>query len=134
VHLVLEGTDLEFVKKGSLTSRDLLVLGDDLNVGDNLDLRLDNLGLDVKGLEEGSLLGVKTGGSSGDGHIGGGEGTDTGGGLTDLGVKNALDLGEVSAGEDEASVEGHLLGDLFELLGGVGFPEVSDSLLDEGLY
>jgi len=119
VHLVLEGTDLEFVEEGSLTSRDLLILTNNLDFVDNLDLGFDNLGLDVKGLEERGLLGVKTGRSSGDGHIARGECADTGGGLTNLGVKDGLDFGKVAVGEDESSVEDHLGRDAVVLLLGV---------------
>ena len=133
MHLVLEGTDLQLVEEGGLTGGDLLVGANNLDGVDNLDLGLHNLGLDVQGLEEGSLLGVKTGGSSGDGHISGSEGANLGGGLTDLGVKNGLDLGEVSVGEDESGVERHLGGDASVLLVGGGLIEVTEGLLDESL-
>jgi len=133
VHLVLEGTDLEFVEEGSLTSRDLLILTDNLNFVDNLDLGFDNLGLDVKGLEERGLLRVKTGRSSGDSHIAGSKGADTGGGLTNLGVKDGLDFGKVAVGEDESSVENQLGRNAGVLLLGFLSVKVSDGLLDEGL-
>ena len=105
VHLVLERSDLELVEEGSLTGGDLLVSLDDQDFGDDLDLTLDNLGGDVQVLEEGGLLGVHTGGAGGDGHISGGEDTNLGGGLSDLGVKNFLDVSEVTVGEDHAGVE-----------------------------
>lgn len=73
VHLVLEGTDLELLKKSSLTGGDLVTGCNDLDGVNDLDLRLDNLGLDVKGLEERGLLGVHTGGTSWDSDINGGQ-------------------------------------------------------------
>jgi len=69
VHLVLEGTDLQFVQKSGLTSSDLVINLDDNDGVNNFDLTLDNLGLDVQSLEERSLFRVKTGGTSGDSHL-----------------------------------------------------------------
>ena len=66
-NLVSEGIDLELVKEGSLGAVNLLSLGDDLLVGNNFNLGLDNLGLDVKVLEESGLLWIKTSGTGGDG-------------------------------------------------------------------
>jgi len=121
-HLVLEGVDLELVEKGGLGSVDLITLGDDLLVGGNLDLGLNDLGLDVQVLEERGLLGVESGGTSGDGDVGGGDHTGLGGGGSDFGVDDGLDVGEVSVGEDAVDVSLKLEGDLFEV--GVYFPGV----------
>ena len=109
VHLVLERSNLEFVEESSLTGRDLLTLGDDLDGVDDFDLTLDDLGSDVQVLEEGSLLGVHTGTTSGDGHIGGSKDTNLGGGLSNLTVKNLLNVSKVTVGEDHTGVQHKLI-------------------------
>jgi len=76
VHLVLEGSNLEFFEEGSLTSSDLIISRDDLDGVNNFDLTFDNLGLDVKGLEERGLFWVHTSWAGWNGHISGGEGTN----------------------------------------------------------
>jgi hypothetical protein len=63
----------------------------------------------------------------------GGESADTGGGLTNLGVKDGLDFGKVAVGEDESSVEDHLGRDTGVLLLGVLSLKFGNGLLDEGL-
>jgi hypothetical protein len=109
VHLVLERSNLELVQESGLTGRDLLTLGDDLDGVDDFDLTLDDLGGDVQVLEEGGLLGVHTGTTSGDGHISGSDDTNLGGGLSNLRIKNLLDVSKVSVGEDHTSVQHELV-------------------------
>jgi len=92
VHLVLEGTNLQLVQEGSLTSSDPVVRVDNHDGVNNVDLSLGNLGLNLQSLEERGLLRVETGGTSGDGHIRGGEGTNLGGGLTLLRIEDSLDI------------------------------------------
>jgi len=115
LHSVEEWTDLELVEKGRLTGGDLFTLCDNLHWVDNFDLRLNNLGLDVQGLEEGGLLGVHTSGTGWNGHISWGHGADLGGGLSDLGVKDLLDIGQISVSEDETSVEDEGVSDDIEV-------------------
>lgn len=105
MHFVFEGTDLQFFEEGGLTGGDFFTFGDDLNGVDDFDLGFDDLGLDVKGLEELGLLGVHTGGTSVDGHIDGGEGTNLSGSLTLLEVNDRLNLTEIAISEDETNVE-----------------------------
>lgn len=109
VHLVLKRSNLELVQESGLTGRDLLTLGDDLDGVDDFDLTLGDLGGDVQVLEEGGLLGVHTGTTSGDGHISGSNNTNLGGGLSNLRIKNLLDISKVSVGEDHTSVQHELV-------------------------
>ena len=134
VHLVLEGSDLQFVEEGGLAGGNLLFSGDDSDFIHDFDLRLHNLGLDVQSLEESSLLRVKTGGAGGNDNISGGELADSGGGLSHLGVKDLTDFAEVAVGENESGVEGALSPDLVKLGSFVSLLlEVNDGLADEGL-
>ena len=121
MHLVFERSNLELVEEGSLTGGDLVINVDNLNWVDDFDLTLYNLGLNVQGLEERGLFGVHTSGTSGDGHISGGNSTDFSGGFSDLGVKNLLDLSEVSVGENHTSVKDELSSDQIEVLAGGNF-------------
>jgi len=59
-HVVLEWIDLELIKKSSLSTINLGVLENNLLLNDNFNLRLYNSGLDLKSLEETSLLGIKS--------------------------------------------------------------------------
>merc|ERR1719491_356394 len=124
VHLVLEGHNLQFVKKSSLGRSDLVAKDDDRHGVDDLNLSLHDLGLDVKSLEETSLLRVHAGGASGDDDILGGEGTDLSGGTTDLGVEDSLDGGKITVSEDESGVATELISNDRELRAGnpVGLP------------
>lgn len=71
VHLVLERSNLELVEESGLTGGDLVVYGDNFNSVNDFDLTFDNLGLDVKGLEERCLFWVHAGGAGGDSNISG---------------------------------------------------------------
>jgi len=138
LHLVLKRSDLELLEEGSLTGGDLVTLLDNLNGVDNLDLTLDNLGLNVQSLEERGLLGIHTGRTSGDSYGSRGENTNLSGGTSNLGVNNLLDDTEVTVGEDKTGVEEELVVDDLEvgaalLLLGVLFLHISDSLLHEGV-
>jgi len=138
LHSVEEWTDLELVEEGSLTWGDLVTLGNDLNWVNNLDLRLDNLGLNVKGLEERGLLWIHTGWTSWDGHLTWGDGTNLGWGLSDLGVEDLLDLAHISVSEDKTSVEGESISydvELWTLLTGglILINQLLDGLSHEGV-
>ena len=84
MHLVLERSNLEFVEKGRLTSGDLVIGRNNLNWVNDFDLTFDDLGLDVKGLEERCLLRVHTSGTSRNGHISWSDSTDSGWGFSNL--------------------------------------------------
>lgn len=71
MHFVFEGSNLEFVKKSGLTGSDLIVGGNNLDGVNDFDLTFDDLGLDVKSLEERGLLWIHTSGASGHSHISG---------------------------------------------------------------
>jgi hypothetical protein len=102
-------------------------------------LTLYNLGLNVQGLEERGLLGVHTSGTGWDGHISGGNSTNFSWGFSDLGVKNLLDLREVSVGENHTSVKDELRSDQLEVLasgdfiGNILFLEFQNGGSHEGL-
>jgi len=115
LHLVVERSDLELVKKGSLTGGDLLSFNNNLDGVDDLDLGLNNLGLDGKGLEERGLLGVHAGGASLDLDISGGEHADLGGGLSNLLVNDSLDAGEITVGENKTGVQDEGISDDVEV-------------------
>lgn len=88
---------------------------DDLEIVDDFNLGLHNLGGNVQFLEERGLGRVNTGGTGLDGDILGGDRTDTGGSLTDLGVKGSLDLEEISFSENYGGVSLELSKDLLEV-------------------
>jgi len=115
MHLVLERSNLELVEEGGLSGSDLITFSNNLHGVDDFDLGLNNLGLDVQGLEERSLFRVETSGSCGHSHISGGKRADFGWGLSNLGVKNLLDVGQVAVGENHTSVEVELVDDLLEM-------------------
>ena len=115
VHFVLEGSDLQLIEESGLGSSTLLSVGDNLDGVDDLDLSLNNLGGNGQSLEERGLLGIEAGGSGGDDDIGGSEGSNSGGGLSDLGVEDGLDVEEVTVGENDAGVEDELVRDQFEV-------------------
>lgn len=138
LHLVEEWSDLELIEESSLTWSDLLTLSDDLDGVNNLDLRLDNLGLNVKGLEERGLLWIHTSWTSWDGNISVSEGTNLGWGLSNLGVNNLLDTREITIGEDKTSVQLKSVSDQSELWAGLAvllifIDHLLDSLSHEGL-
>ena len=101
-------------------------------------MTFNNLSLDVKGLEEGGLFWVHTGGAGRNGHISRGDGADSSGGLSDLGVEDLLDVGEITIAEDHASVKHQLRADKSEVrTGDAGFGvlvlEVENGGLHKGL-
>ena len=84
MHLALEMSNLELVEKGRLTSGDLVIGRNNLNWVNDFDLTFDDLGLDVKGLEERGLLGVHTSGTSRVSHNSWSDSTDSGWGFSNL--------------------------------------------------
>ena len=133
VHLVLEGANLQAIKKGGLTGGNLVSGSDDGDSVDDLDLSTDNLGLDVEGLEELSLLRVHSCGTWLDGDILGGESTNLGGGGSDLGVEDILNLGKISVGEDHTGVTVKVVTDEIEVGSGLPATEAGAALSEVGL-
>lgn len=105
MHLVLEGSNLELVEQCGLTGGDLFTFGNNLDRVDDFDLTFNNLGLNVKSLEERSLLWVHTSGTGWDCHISRGEDADLGGGFSNLRVKNVFNQRQITVGEDHTSVQ-----------------------------
>lgn len=115
LHLVLEWIDLELIKELSLSSSNLVTLGDDLLGLNDFNLSLDNLGLDLQVLEERCLLWVKSSWTGWNRHIKWGNHTILGWGWSDLLIKNCLDFTEVTVGENEVGVSPELTNDLFDV-------------------
>jgi len=101
---VAEGTDVKLGQKGSLGLTDLLTGVDESGGGEDLDLTLDDLGTDVKSLQEGGLSGLKTSGTGRDDNVVGGNSASLGGGTDLQGGDELTDLVEVLVGEDETDV------------------------------
>ena len=80
---VCEGADAELLEKGGLTRENLGASLDQMHIVQDLDGSLCDLGVDVQGLEEVGLSGLKSGHASGHVHVHGGNNTSAGGG-TDL--------------------------------------------------
>jgi hypothetical protein len=116
VHLVAEGADLQLVQESSLGGFDLEASSDNLLVGDDFNLGLHDLGLDVQLLEEAGLLGVETSGASANPHIIRGDGANLGGCLTSLLVEDLLDVGEITVGKDDSGVSLEELNDGVKLV------------------
>lgn len=110
-HFIFEGSNLQFIEKGSLSGGDLITFSDNFEIGKDFNLSLENLGGNTKVTEETSLSGIKAGGTGGDSDIFGGDGSDLGGGLSDLGVENLLEVDELTVGEDEGGVSSKLFDD-----------------------
>jgi len=116
VHLVFERSDLQFIEESSLTGGDLVAFLNDIEVVDDFNLGLDNLGSNTEVTEETSLSGIKSGGSSLDSDTLGGKRSDLSGGFSDLGVEDGEDISKVSVGEDDGGVALELLNDLIEVV------------------
>jgi len=112
-------------------------------------LGLNNLGGNSEVTEETSLSGIKSGGTGGNSDLLGGNGTNTGGGFSDLRVEDREDITEVVVGEDDRGVSLKLRDDLIKVglvnpsvvrlsgvrsisIGGLGV-ELLDSLLHHGV-
>jgi len=116
VHLILEGIDLKLIEEGGLSSTNLVANPDNLFLSNDFNLSLNNLGLDLESLEERCLLGIKTSGTCGNSYLSGGNHTGLGGGRSGLGVKDVLDLGEVTIGEDDIGVQNKLVHDFWDVV------------------
>jgi len=116
VHLVRERIDLQFLEKGTLGTINFDTGFNNLLSGNNFDLTLDNLGVDLKVLEESGLLWVKTGWSSWNPYIVWGDHTWLGWGWSDFSIKNVFNLAKISVGEDNVGVSLKLEKDLVDVI------------------
>lgn len=103
-HFIRKWSDVELVEKSSLRTIDLFSSEDDLLIGNNFYLRFLNFGLDLKRLEETSLLWVKTSWTSSDPDIIWGNRTRLGWGFSLLSINDFLDIRQISVGEDNCGV------------------------------
>merc|ERR1719322_483490 len=99
-----ERGDVEHVEERGLRHADLVALLDQVDVLDDLDGSLLDLGGDVEGLEEGGLLRAEAGVLGRDDDVEGREGAGPGGGLDLVGQEVVADGDELLLGEDEADV------------------------------
>ena len=97
------------IEKSSLRLRDLVTFGENSDGVNDFNLSSINLGSDVKGLEELSLLWVHTSGAWGQDDCIRGKGTNLSGSGSDMGIEDILDGVEVTVGEDEANVSNELI-------------------------
>jgi hypothetical protein len=119
-HLVRERIDLQFLEKGTLGTIYSNTGFNNLLGNNNFNLGLDNLGLDLKILEERSLLWIKSGWSGWDPYIGWGNHTWLGWGWSDFFIEDLLNLGKISVGEDNIGVSLKLEDDLLDVV--IGSP------------
>lgn len=127
LHLVEERIDLELIEEGGLSGSNLLVLEHNLLGGNDINLSLNNLGLDLEGLEHGGLLWVKTGGTGWDDDISWGNHTWSSWGWSHLVVKDFLDLTKISVREDKVDVTLEHVHDLLNVW--VEFPGLVSNLV-----
>jgi len=79
-----------------LRSVNLETFGDNFLISYDFNLCLDNLGLDVLGLEERGLFGIKTGGASSDPDIIWSDNSNLGWSFSLLGINDFLDFAEIA--------------------------------------
>jgi hypothetical protein len=115
LHLILERIDLQFIKKLGLGGTNLISGNNNLLGGDDINLSLDNLCLDLKVTEERGLLWIKTGWSSWDLHICWGDHSWFSWGWSLLEIKDGFHLSEITVGEDKVDVSLKLKQDLLDV-------------------
>jgi len=103
-HTVSEGRDVQHVEQSSLGGSDLASSLDELEFGGDFNGTTGNLGWDTESLEERGLSGFHTSVTSWDEHIGGSDGTSSGGGGDLVGENLVTDRLEIGVGEDETDV------------------------------
>jgi hypothetical protein len=119
-HLILERIDLKLIEKGSFSASNFVTLEDNLFLSNDFNLSLNNLSLNLKLLEERSLLRIKTGGTSGNGHIIGSNHTRLGRRGSNFGVKDCFNITEVAIGKNKINITFKLVDNLFNV--GIGNP------------
>ena len=87
-----EGSDVELCKESGLGRTDFHTLLDEVDGVGDLDLTLNDLGWDLKDLEERGLSRIASGGASRDDNINGGECTDTSRSWDSVGKNHVADL------------------------------------------
>ena len=127
-----EGRDVQHVQEGGLGHTDPVAGRDQVDVRDDFNRTLGNLGGDVQGLKERSLFGSKAGVLAGDHDIQGGEGASLCGGLDLVVQQHVPDGDEVLLGEDEADVALDVVEQVLEL--GVVGQVAADGLAHHGVF
>ena len=103
-HTILEGLEIKLLEKGSFGCFYFFVLSGNLEVFGDFNLSLDDLGRDVKGVEEVDLRGIESSGSCRDGEIDGGESTDSGFSGYFVGFDLSLEVINGGLSEDEGDL------------------------------
>lgn len=96
LHLVLEWIDLELIEKSGFSASNLVSLDDHSLFGNDIDLSRHNLGLDLEGLEELGLFGIKTSWTSWNHDISWSDHTRLSRRWSDFGIQNSLHFTEVT--------------------------------------
>src|SRR5690606_17468055 len=125
--------DVQLAQEGSLGGTDFVTLLDQSDLIGNFDLTLDDLGGDLKDLEERGLTRVTSGGSRGNGDIDRGDGSNSGRGGNLVGKDQVLDLSQVGVGEYESDVAGDFIDEALEGMSLVLLKESIEDLSDEGV-
>jgi len=115
LHLIEERMDLQLIKESSLGTSNLHTSEDNLLGGNDINLGLNNLGLDLESLEHSGLLWVKSSWSGWDPHIIWGNHTWLGWGWSHLIVEDCFNLRKISVGEDKVDVTLELIHDLLKV-------------------
>ena len=101
---IAEGADLQHVQEGCLGHTDPVAGLDDVDVLDDLNGTLGNLGWDSQSLEEAGLLRTHAGVLGGHHDVNGGKSAGLGGGLHLVGQEKVAHVEELHLGEDKANV------------------------------
>merc|ERR1719482_988207 len=113
--LILEGSDLQLIEERGLTGGNFITFRNNLHVGQDFNLGLDDLGSNTEVTEETGLTGIETSGTSGDHDILGSKSTRLGRGFSDLRVENVGDFEKIVVSENERNVGSHLGDDLIKV-------------------
>lgn len=127
LHLIEERLDLKLIKEGRLRTGNLLIFENNLDIINDFDLTLNNLGLDRQVLEERCLLGIETSGTGSNPHIIGSDLTNSSGSLTNLFFEDFLNIGQITIMEDDTSVTLELFNNSIEF--GSGLPGILSFLV-----
>lgn len=147
LHTVFEGLEVQLLQQGSFGCFDFFVLGAHLEIFGDFDLTLDDLGGDVKSVEEVDLRGIESSGTCGDAEIYGGNHTDSGFSGDFVGFNLSLKIVDRSFGEDKGDLlfekgdkdaelrdfSSELLFEMLELIFFDAFSSHFNDFLDEGL-
>jgi len=128
---ISERKDVKLGKKSGLRSTDTLTSMDEDLIGKDLDLTLVDLSGNAESLEEGSLSGLHTSGTSRDNNVVGSNNTNLGRGTNLQRSDEVADLSEITLGEDETNVAVEVREEVLDL--GVLVEVVMDRTTNHGL-